>query len=294
MSNSNSPVQVGIDDRGRYYYVARVRHETGRTMVEALARFDRTLIRNHQLLDTDNIVMAVADDQIRTNEFTVYEKESPSPEEQIRFEQMQLQLEEPEHFYFDTLPVRQEPVRYLSMAVRRSRLSDQLIPFASTPAGNQSKVRFTHRAVALGRGFLHYGRTEGTDFVCLADINDRLISICFVHRGDVAGLTMLRTEQFDLGTPSGFERMTTELKTVVNFKLADLSRNRISIPLSALLISGRRLDETSLSVLTNYFAVPVREVELNPSFFPKPENVSDIPAGNYLVALGLTVPKKTG
>jgi hypothetical protein len=91
---------------------------------------------------------------------------------------------------------------------------------------------------------------------------------------------------------SGLEKMAVELKTIVNFKLSTFSQRNISIPLSAVFVSGSQLDVQAGDILREYFSVGIREVVLNSSLFPHPDKMSEILAGDYLVALGLTTLKK--
>ncbi|MCK4373306.1 MAG: hypothetical protein KAW61_09165, partial [candidate division Zixibacteria bacterium] len=125
----------------------------------------------------------------------------------------------------------------------------------------------------------------------LIDFNDRLVSVCFIYRKKMLGVAHLVTKSFDLTTPTDFERMTIELKTIVNFKLAAFSRQSISVPLSALIISGSGQQEHALEMLKKYFPVQISEVGISSGFFPQPDRISQIPAGEYLVALGLTALK---
>lgn len=286
---SDAPVQVGIDDRGQFFYVARVRHEPGRSRVEALARFDRSLIRSHELLEKGRLVFAVADDLVAINEISLPAKMSSRPAELIEFEQTQSLLDEAPSFFFDALPLGANSGRWLALTVRRPQLSTIIQPFSKATGGDTSRVQFALRAEALGQGFIQYAQTEGGDFTCLIDFNDRLASLCFVHRREIIGVGCLATKQFDMTSARGLKKMAAELKTIVNFKLATFSRRNISVPLSAVFLSGSQLDARAGEIVQDYFSVGIRAVALNSSLFPQPDKMSEIPAGDYLVALGLTV-----
>ncbi|MCK4461337.1 MAG: hypothetical protein KAW46_06005, partial [candidate division Zixibacteria bacterium] len=130
------------------------------------------------------------------------------------------------------------------------------------------------------------------EFICLIDFNDRLVSVCFIYRKKILGVAHLVTKSFDLTSPADFERMTIELKTIVNFKLAAFSRQSTSVPLSAVVVSGGGREDHALAILKKYFPVEISEVGISSGFFPQPDRISQIPAGEYLVALGLTSLKK--
>lgn len=289
---SDSSTQVGIDDRGKFFYVARVRHEPGRSQVEALARFDRTLIRSHELLEASRLVFAVADDMVTANEINLPVNESYRPAELIEFEQTQSLLDDARTFFFDALPLGADSGRCLSLTVRQPHLSAMIQPFAQATGGDTSRVQFALRAEALGQGFIQYARVEYGDFACLIDFNDRLASLCFVHHREIIGVAHLVTRQFDVTSSLGIEKMAAELKTIVNFKLATFSRRNICVPLSIVFLSGSQLDAHAGEILQKYFSVEIREVALNSSLFPQMDTMSEVPAGDYLVALGLTTLKK--
>lgn len=285
---SDASVQIGIDDRGQFFHVARVCHEPGRSRVEALARFDRSMIRSHELLEKGRLVFAVADDLVAVNEISLPAKTSSRPAELIEFEQTQSLLDDASIFFFDALPLSADSGRYLSLTVRRPQLSTIIQPFTEATGGDTSRVQFALRAEALGQGFIQYAQTEGGDFACLIDFNDRLASLCFVHRREIIGVAHLATKQFDMTSARGLKKMAAELKTIVNFKLATFSRRNVSVPLSSVFLSGNHMNPDVGEILQEYFSVGIRAVALNSSLFPQPEKMSEIPAGDYLVALGLT------
>ncbi len=289
---SDPTALIGIDDRGRFFYVARVCHEPGRSRVEALARFDRSLVRSHRLLESGRLVFAVADDMVAVNEISLPAKTPSGAAELIEFEQTQSLLDEVSTFYFDALPLGADSGRCLALTIRRPHLSTIIQPFTKATGGDSSRVLFALRAEALGQGFIQYAQTDYGDFACLIDFNDRLASFCFVHRREVIGVAHLATKQFDMTSSPGLEKMAAELKTIVNFKLATFSRRNISVPLSAVFLSGSQLDAQAGEILQEHFSVGIRAVVLNSSLFPHPDKMSEIPVGDYLVALGLTALKK--
>ncbi|MDH4033349.1 MAG: hypothetical protein OEV80_06070, partial [candidate division Zixibacteria bacterium] len=259
---------------------------------EALARFDRSLIRSHQLLESGQLVFSVADDMVAVNEVSLPSRESDRPAEVIEFEHTQSLIEDGLSYFFDAIQVGADSKRCLALKVRQTHLSNMIQPFTQVTGGDTSRVRFTLRAEALGQGFIHYAPTEYGDFACLIDFNERLASLCFVHRREIIGVAHLATSQYDMTSTPGLQKMAAELKTIVNFKLAAFSRQNISVPLSAVFLSGSHLDTQAGEILHGHFSVGIREVVLNSGFFPQPDKMSEIPAGDYVVALGLTVLKK--
>ncbi len=289
---STAPVKIGIDDRGRFFYVARVRQDAGRPMVEALARFERSLVRSHPILEAGELLFAVADDMVRVSDLQLSGSGQFQSEQLARFEQFQSLLDDETEFCLDTMPLGADGDRSLGLAVRRARLSELVRPFTASVGVDLAKAQFALRAEALGQGFLSFGRGAPGEFICLIDFNDRLVSVCFIYKKKILGVAHLVTKPFDLTSPTDFERMTIELKTVVNFKLAAFSRQSVSVPLSALIVSGSGQEKHALEILKKYFSVQISEVGISSGFFPQPDRISQIPAGEYLVALGLTSLKR--
>lgn len=283
-----APVRIGVDDRGSFFYVARVRSEAGRPQIEALARFERSLVRSHPMLEGGALVFAVADDLVTKSELMIAGRGRFEPEALTWFEIAQSLLDDESEFSFDALPLETDGDRFLGMTVRRSRLSELVRPFTASLGSGLADARFALRAEALGRGYLSFARSGPGEFIGLVDFTDRRLSLCFLYRKKILGVAHLNTQPFDLTSPSDFERLTIELKTIVNFKLAALSQQNISVPLSAMVLSGRRLEDQALCKLKKYFPVPIDEVSISSGFFPKPDRLVEIPAGEYLVALGLT------
>jgi hypothetical protein len=83
--------------------------------------------------------------------------------------------------------------------------------------------------------------------------------------------------------------MAVEFKTVVNFKLAMFLQDGVTVPLSALLLSGDNVEGEVCKVLERFFSVDIDTPKINSGFFAQPSELTSIPLEKYLVALGLAV-----
>jgi hypothetical protein len=83
--------------------------------------------------------------------------------------------------------------------------------------------------------------------------------------------------------------MMLELKTIINFKLAALADDGITVPLSLIAVSGDSVSDKMKGTMSRTFSSTVASPVISAGFFPDRSDLSKIPLDSYLVALGLTV-----
>ncbi|MCK4606951.1 MAG: hypothetical protein KAU35_06620 [candidate division Zixibacteria bacterium] len=284
-------VGVGIDCGNGHFHLARVRQDAGWPQVQALARFESSHIKEHCLLTGGRLAFSVGDHLVMTREVAVTDPGNFDGRLLAGFDSMQSVLDDRDEFRFDCVPLGTGG-RYQASTVRRSVLEQLTRPLENGFPDISGGVDYVLRSAALGRGYIMFCRPAPEAFVCLADLHDRAISICFVYQGLIVGLTHLMTDRFDLDGDTGLERMVVEFRTLVNFKLASLSENGISIPLTSLVLSGEKAGDRVRSVLQKYFSARVEVPHIGNSFFPDPAATSGVPLERYLVALGLAAGEK--
>jgi len=285
-------VGVGIDCGDGHFHLARVRQDAGWPQVQALARFEFSHVKEHRLFTGGRLAFSVGDHLVMTREVAVTDPGNFDSGLLAGFESMQSVLDDCDEFRFDCVPLGTDG-RYQASTVRRSVLEHLTRPLESGFLDISGGVDYVLRSAALGRGYIMFSRPAPEAFVCLADLHDRVISVCFVYQGMIVGLTHLVTDRFNLIGDAGLERMAVELRTLVNFKLASLSENGISIPLTSLVLSGEKADGRVRSVLQKYFSAQVEVPHIANSFFPDPAATSGVPLEKYLVALGLAAGEKS-
>ncbi|RKX25796.1 MAG: hypothetical protein DRP47_09220 [Candidatus Zixiibacteriota bacterium] len=277
---------IGIDYFDDIYHVARVIHGGGRPSIQALVQYEQSQMKNHPLLEGGEIVMSVPDDKIIVKDIHLETVGGVDLNDQARFEMTKSLLDDDTDFYLDVIDTGIEN-RYIALAIHRQTLNDDIIdPFSQTTNLLQ-KPRGLTRGIALGEGYIAFCRPHGGELICLANYVNDLLSICFVLRQHIVGLSYLNIGRLDLSTRQGQKAFAMELKTMINFKLANFFENGITLPLTALLVSGNKIDDTIMSELGRYFPVSVNRPQFNTGFFSEPEEASSIPLENYLVALGL-------
>jgi len=279
-------IRIGIDSRGDLYYVARVQHMTGRPEVRTLARFEASHVTGHHLLVDAGLVFAVSDSNVLRKNLHFPGVGQYDPEMLVNFEMTQSLIEREHNFCFDTVLFSNDN-RFIGLAVRKEHLDNLSKPFLSCETDDSTECHFMVRAKALGMGYITYCRSEVGEFVCLADFANKEVSICFVFRNQISGLTYLPTDKLDLESKTGLDKMAVEFKTILNFELVRHREQGISIPLSALVLSGDIADDRIKTTLQKYFTTKISSPEISGGFFPDPQKMKGIPLERYLVALGL-------
>jgi len=277
---------IGIDYHNGVYHVARVIHGGGRPRIEALVRYEKSQLKDHRLLKGGEVIMAVPDDKVIAKNLYLETVGGVDLDGQSRFEMAQSLLDKDTDFCFDVIDTGIEN-RYLALAIHRQTLSDEIIDPFNEAAQMSQQPHGLARGVALGKGYVTFCHPHGGELVCLADHADGLLSVCFVLHQHIIGLSYINTDKLDLGTQQGRQTFAIELKTVINFNLGTFFENGITLPLTALQISGERMDDTIISELGRYFTVSVTRPQFNTGFFTELDKADSIPIENYLIALGL-------
>lgn len=222
--------------------------------------------------DSASCIRSIPDREVVVKSMHVPADQPLPSEERARFELAASLLDSEDFYTFDLIPTSR-PNRILGLAYRRQ-----------SPTGNTGRMR----AAALGMGYLTFARTEPGDLVCLADIGAEAVSVCFVYQKKIISLTSLA---FDRSTPvdeQACKKIAVELRTITNFKLAELADLGITVPLAKLVVSGE-CEESWLPVFTRLFPTGVTRPRLNEAYFAESARGGEVPLERFMVALGLTV-----
>ncbi|HOP05756.1 MAG TPA: hypothetical protein PLF13_00550 [candidate division Zixibacteria bacterium] len=285
---SDIPAVIGVDNRGDFFYIARVHDNSGRPEIRALARFDRANLGEHHLVQDGQVRFSVADNRAISKNLLLPNPGKHDPLLLAQFELSQTLIEDEQVFLYSAYETAQ-PDRWLATAIR-GELLDQLTGLLP-PRDNGNRGTVRSRGVALALGYLHFCKQTSGDFVCLVDVGREIISVALIYKGRPAQVAHLAAGRFDLDDAGGIGRMATELKMLVGLKLSALSENGISRPLSGLVLSGDCLSEPIRAAITELFRVEVAWPSISGGFFRNPGQAEKIPLEKYLVALGLTVPE---
>jgi len=276
---------VGIDYLCGFYYAVKVQQRGSGPHVTALVRLEKPHLAEYHWLDDAEIILSVPDNEVIVKNLHLNRTGSWDVNLQTQFELSVLMLDGPEEFCFDTVYTGNKN-RYLGLITRRQnleQLSSLLFSEAESPV---SSPKYRMRAVALAKGYLNFCHPEEGKFICLADFSDDIVSICFIHEGNIVGLAYLPTDRLDWSSTQGLKKIAVDFMTIVNYKLTSIHGDGVTEPLSALFVSGGSDKAGIRTALERYFSV-VTTPKIDTRLFTDP-TASDIPLENYLVSLGLT------
>lgn len=279
-------VVTGIDKRGDQFLTARIKLQSGRPIVEMLQQNDQNDQIEELPFPTEKkgtITWGVSDSEAIIKPLRVPEAGPADPCELGRFELLQGMLEEEEKFITSVLPTRVMH-RVLGIAWRKRNL-----PIIDSENGSGLKPSFCSRGIALGRGYIEFCHVGQGELIAVVDISPDCASLCLLFRRQAVDLACLPAEPEMFSAPEQVSRFAIDLKTVVNDKLASLQSDGISVPLSALVISGHGVDEQVRQRMTEFFRVGVLAPDIHRGYF-LPAVIDSTPfLSDYLVALGLAL-----
>ncbi len=278
-------IKIGIDFRGDLFYVARVDYGAERPEVKALVRLEKQHLGEHHLLDGGQLILSVPDADVILKRLNL-NGSSDDIELRARFELVHAVMEDENRFYFDVIATGRES-RYLGLIMRKERLENSLFELLDDRRSFFAGAAYRMRAAALADGYINFCRLTGGDLICLADFHRQSASIAFVYRNKIIDLSQISLKRFDIATTKGVEKMSVELKTLVNFKVAALFDEGVTTPLSAMLVSGEGMTGQAIETMKRYFSLELTTPAVNSGFFNSQADLTDVPLEKYLVALGL-------
>jgi hypothetical protein len=278
--------KIGIDQRGDLCCVARVDYQTGRAEVKALARFQPAHLKGHHLLAGGEQIVAIPDDQAIVKQLYAPAHGDHDGKTNARFELLQGLLDAEDQFQIDIVATGQTD-RYVGIALRRDAAAALTAQLGAE--AHQDEIACRPRAMALGLGYNMFCRADGGDLVAVVDFTKQSAGICYLFQGRIVGLAHMSLGQFDLEDDDDIAQMMLELKTIINFKLAALADDGITVPLSLIAVSGDSVSDKMKGTMSRTFSSTVASPVISAGFFPDRSDLSKIPLDSYLVALGLTV-----
>ncbi len=276
---------LGIDHHSSAFYNARVENDAGRPRVVRLWKSATSTIDSS--ID-GRTVLAVPDRDVTVKPLYVPGSDEATVRARLSFELARSVLEDEEQFAFDYHPLAQ-PESYLGFVFRRERLAQLAETCGLTSSEAVINGTFRARSMALGRGYLAFCEPPEGELICVAELIDRAVSICFIYQRRVVDLAFLSLDNTPLASPAGRERFAVDLKTIVNFRLAALHERRIGLPLAVLIVFGASVDEDLHRGMQRYFPIGVDSPRLREGFFGDLSSEETGPFERYLVALGLAV-----
>lgn len=285
---TDSDIIIGVDLRDNVYYTARVLHGTGRLQVKALIRYEKDHLGDQPLLNNGKIIISVPESKTIVKKIKLNDLKIEDYKNRACFEILQSLPDNPDDYCCEILETGIKGT-YLGLAAYNKDLETSIIDPFIKAANLYEKPGAQARGIALGKGYITFCHQEGGDLAALVDIYGKMVSICFVFKRNIVSIANMQLKKADLTNEVDLNSFAVELKTLINFHLNSIFYDNVTLPLSAVLISGLDSLPLAMPILNKYFQVKVGQPRLNHGYFAEPEKMTDVPIEKYLVALGLTI-----
>lgn len=283
---SENRITLGIARLGGKLFSAEVDHQSGRPEVKSFFTsndtFDKKMFgRGRLFFNVDQRLAVVRKIRIQPS--------SPvKAAELIRFEMSQSLLEPPDRFYFDFLPIDDENGfrRFISIAYHLREIDRQIEAYTShlqKPSG------FKLDAIALSSGYLTFCRQEGGEFHILANIESDSVAMAVLYKQKIR---LISRPEINPGQSIDDERakvIAAEFRIIIDFLLAELFEEGLTIPLSRMILSGEHASNQPLrKALSDQLKIEIARPRFNEGYFKHTDKVPDDNAAErFLIPLGL-------
>jgi hypothetical protein len=279
----SEPLRIGVDIDTDLIRVAKVSHLLGRPEIVALEAHSPESDRSSPIAAA---TISMPDDEALVKTVRLPENRSQELKQRVYFELAQSLLEPEERFRFECLETGNR--HQLGLIYRCELILNRARRLGVTVPDNQHLPPVALRSVALARAYKYFCKSEAGDLIGIALITDQLVSLAMMYHGKIVSLGNSSVKSHS-GTESAFKPVAIALKTLVNFKLAALHDDGITIPLAALLVVGDAVGQPELNILQSFFSARVApctpdsslQEQVSQAGFDRPER--------FLVALGLTL-----
>jgi len=278
---------TGIDQRGQVLFMASLREDAGRVVIDRLEGNLDSLGERRDLFEGGAVGLSVPDHLVMVKRIQIEGSFTGVLEDRLHFELAQSLLESENEFHFDYLAL-DGGYRYLGMIIRREHLAEIVDRHQLGPHHDDQRLTFQPRAVALGKGFLAFGAGQDGDLIALVDVSSTEASVCFIFQRRIVDIAFLPIA-YDPSGESAEERFAVDLKMLVNYRLSTLFESGVSVPLGRVILSGERVDDGLLDRVRNYFPVGVEQPRVQAGYISPSAEISHETLPLYLVALGLAV-----
>lgn len=284
----NASETYGAARLGNKLFAARVENDGARLRVTSLLSSDddmngETLENGRLFFNIDERLAVVKKIKVRQSSFIEASRIA-------QFELAQSLLEPAAAFYFDTLPLdnRNGLRRYLSIAYHRP-IVDLLM------AEYQERLRkpsgFKLDAVAMTDGYRAFCRVEQGDLQVLVNIESDIVTLAFLYKKQLESVGRMEVNLSDDVSASEAKRFAADFKMTLNFHLAELFNDGITVPLSRIILSGSYAGNDLLkAALAERFTIAISLPGFHKGYFDPPTATLDkYKPEQFLIPLGLAV-----
>ncbi len=280
----NELKSVGIDISDNQLLIAEVLHDSVRPQVVKLEATEIPEKESIAFAPDLNVTLSIPDKQVTVRHMRLKPDDSFDLGSRCQFEMSSSLLEDINNFQFDCL-ISKSRERQLGLIYRRTLIYELK---AQTGFDSEQDVTCISRAVALGRGLIAFGEHVPDEFFALADFSDRTVTICLIYKREIVDIARLSADKTSLTNSADLEHLIIELKTLINFRIAALAEQGITLPLSSLIINSELIDTGGIDLIKRYFPVGVSRASINTGFLGEKID-SQLAPEKFLISLGLTV-----
>jgi hypothetical protein len=276
-------LRIGLDLHAGQPRIAQVSHRLGHPEIVALSSDMASLAT---LATEADLTFSMPDDEALVKTVRVHGQGDADVRQKVFFELSQSLLEPETNFQFDYLETGNR--HQIGVIYRRERIlarsKDFHLPGHTAPSAPQVDLR----SIALARAYLNFCKPEPGDLIALVDISAELASVALLYHRRIVllGNTSISARS---GAEDLFRPVAVALKTLVNFKLAALRDDGITIPLAALLVTGEQVANDERATLQKFFSARVVPFTPLPNLTEQTARIGVEAPEQFLVALGLTV-----
>lgn len=277
---------LGLARLGGKLFSAAVDHQSGRPEVKSFVTASDTI--DEKLFGRGRLFFNVDQRLAVVRKISIQPSSPIKAAELIRFEMSQSLLEPPDHFYFDFLPIADDNGfrRFISIAYHRREINQQIEAFANhlqKPSG------FKLDAIALSAGYLTFCRQERGEFHILVNIESDSVAMAVLYKQNIRLISRPEIKPGQTIDDERAKKIAAELRIVIDFLLAELFGEGLTIPLSRMILSGEHAANQSLrQALADQLKIEIARPRFNEGYFKHyDKTLDDNAAERFLIPLGL-------
>jgi hypothetical protein len=283
----NQQSTLGVDIRENGFFLAELDNSGARPRVKRLLRRSIESPEPVERLNGSSIRLAVPDGEVIVKPISVTGADSNEIKQRARFELGQTMLDPEDHFDYESVTTGRND-RYLGLIYRKQSVRQLEERFQRLCPDSDPVSGFQARSLALALGYLSFCHTERGDFLALVDFGTRDASVAFLYQREIVALSSLPVNIGSSPDDDFIRSLAVDLKTIINYRLAALAEEGITVPVSTLVLSGDQYALSEHEPFCSYFPVEIVQPRLNMGYLGDMDTVPE-DLDHYLPALGLSV-----
>ncbi len=273
---------------GGTIHAARVENDGARLIVTSLLATDDNF--NRDTLESGRLFFGVDERLAVIKKVWVRKTSLLEATELARFELTQALLDPPDLFYYDFLPLEEKNGyrRFLAVAYHRREVDAVIEEYTRRlrkPSG------FKLDALALAAGYLTFCRVLPGDLQVLVDLESDRVTLAVLYKRSLCALGRLEQAPGETMTITDANSLAVELKMKLEYLLAELFDEGITVPVARVIISGTYARHDFMrAALAEHISSEIALPEFHAGYFqPASEEPFRHQPEAFLIPLGLAV-----